>query len=134
MCKLWARNTSTLYMKYSYVIFGVVLLAVFGAFFAYQNTDDMYRIDEEIENAQEQSAPQGKLMSIESYVTQNISLLSPEKEVLGGTFYVTKIEVEPEEKKGYVEYEDGHVAYSADFTYTADDMDGINITSFVVRH
>ena len=52
--------------------------------------------------------PEGKLMSIESYVSQNISELSPEKAVLGGTFYVTEIQVA--DGKGTVEYEDGHIA------------------------
>lgn len=75
--------------------------------------------------------PSGKVMSIESYVTQNISTLSPEKEVLGGTFYVTKIEAS--NGSGVVEYEDGHSAFVADFTYTMSDREGIDITSFVVR-
>lgn len=75
--------------------------------------------------------PTGKLMSIESYVSQHISELSPEKEVLGGKFYVTGIKVE--DGYGTVNYEDGHIALVADFTYTADDVTGIKITSFVVR-
>ena len=75
--------------------------------------------------------PTGKLMSIESYVSQHISELSPEKEVLGGKFYVTGIKVEG--GYGTVNYEDGHIALVADFTYTADDVTGIKITSFVVR-
>lgn len=107
----------------------VICLVTVALFFYKGNSTQQAVVQEEME----QSEQQGKLMSIESYVTQNISLLSPEKEVLGGTFYVTKIEVEPEEKKGYVEYEDGHVAFAADFTYTADDVEGITITSFVIR-
>jgi hypothetical protein len=75
--------------------------------------------------------PSGKLMSIESYVTQNISTISPEKEVLGGTFYVT--EIEASDGSGIVKYEDGHNAFVADFTYTASDREGIDITSFIVR-
>lgn len=75
--------------------------------------------------------PQGKLMSVESYVSQNISELSPEKEVLGGKFYVTDIQVA--DGKGVVSYEDGHVAFTADFTYTSNDRTGHTITSFVVR-
>ena len=77
------------------------------------------------------ATPSGKLMSVESYVSQNISELSPEEAVLGGTFYVT--EIEAAEGKGVVHYEDGHIALVADFTYTASDRQGINITSFTVR-
>ncbi len=75
------------------------------------------------------SALQG--VSIEEYVKQNISELSPEKEVLGGKFYVT--EVEANAGTGTVAYEDGHVAYVADFTYSTDDNGAVKVDSFVVR-
>ncbi|HRH25807.1 MAG TPA: hypothetical protein PLD99_02595 [Parcubacteria group bacterium] len=78
------------------------------------------------------NTPQGKLMSVESYVSQNISELSPIKEVLGGKFYVTDIEVL--DGRGTVSYEDGHIAYTADFSYTSSDRTGHNITSFVIRN
>lgn len=70
-------------------------------------------------------------MAIEDYVSQNISTLSPEKEVLGGQFYVTAIEAE--DGKGTVSYEDGHVAFTADFTYTTDIEKGHTITSFSIK-
>lgn len=74
----------------------------------------------------------GRGMSIEQYVTENISALSPEPAVLGGTFYVTEIEAEG--GKGVVYYEDGHIALVADFNYTIDEEHGgISITSFTVR-
>jgi hypothetical protein len=81
------------------------------------------------ESADETS--QSKLMSVEAYVSQNISELSPEKEVLGGKFYVTDIQIA--DGKGFVSYEDGHVAYTADFTYSSSDRTGHTITSFVIR-
>jgi hypothetical protein len=79
---------------------------------------------------------EGRLMSIESYVTQNISTLSPEKEVLGGTFYVTSIQVVPgagSEGTGVVSYEDGHNAFTADFVYESNEQSGHTITKFTVR-
>lgn len=87
----------------------------------------------------EAEAPTAKVMSIESFVTQRISELSPEKEVLGGTFQVTDIRLTPREGTsvasgtGVVSYEDGHNAYTADFSYEADDFKGISITNFVIR-
>jgi hypothetical protein len=78
-----------------------------------------------------EAAPSGRTMSIESYVSQNISELSPEKAVLGGTFYVT--EVSAADGAGVVHFEDGHIALVADFTYTISDTQGIDITSFTVR-
>ncbi|MBX4195465.1 hypothetical protein KW796_00710 [Candidatus Parcubacteria bacterium] len=80
---------------------------------------------------EENIASQGKLMSIENYITQNISALSPVKEQLGGKFYVTSITAA--DGKGVVSYEDGHNAYTADFTYTSSDQTGHTITSFVIR-
>jgi hypothetical protein len=75
--------------------------------------------------------PGVRLMSIEDYIKQNIRELSKEKEVLGGTFYVTKIDVN--DNSGTVYYEDGHNAFVADFTYTMDEREGIKIPTFVIR-
>lgn len=68
--------------------------------------------------------------NIEAYVTENISRLSPEPEVLGGTYYVTAIEASA--SAGTVSYEDGHNAYTADFTYTQGPT-GVSVDSFVIR-
>lgn len=73
----------------------------------------------------------GHQISIESYVTNNISRLSPVKEELGGTFYVTKIEVHG--GTGTVSYEDGHNAYTADFTYTLNENGAPSVEAFKVR-
>lgn len=79
----------------------------------------------------------GKVMSIERYITQNISSLSPEKEVLGGKFYVTSIQLtsgDGASGTGVVQYEDGHIALTADFSYDISDEKGITIKSFIVRN
>jgi hypothetical protein len=73
---------------------------------------------------------QGRIMDIETYIRQNISQLSPEPAVLGGTFYVTSVEAS--DGHGTVSYEDGHIALTADFVYTVDKY-GITISSFAVR-
>ena len=76
-------------------------------------------------------AASGKLMGIESYLSQNISELSPVKETMGGKFYTTDVQVA--DGRGVVYYEDGHNAYVADFTYEVSDQTGIHITSFFIR-
>lgn len=76
-------------------------------------------------------APTSKLMSVETYVSQNITELSPVKEQLGGKLFVTDIQVA--DGKGVVSYEDGHNAYTADFSYTSSDLTGHSITSFIIR-
>jgi membrane-bound inhibitor of C-type lysozyme len=70
-------------------------------------------------------------VSIEDYVTANISALSPEKEVLGGKFYVTKIEAHG--GAGTVWYEDGHNAFVADFKYLINEAGEPSVTSFTLR-
>ena len=69
--------------------------------------------------------------SIEDYIADNISALSTAPEVLGGTFYVTSIEAK--EGSGVVSYEDGHNAYTADFTYSMNASGSFSVDSFVVR-
>ena len=46
------------------------------------------------------------------YISKNISRISPEKEVLGGKFYVTGYDFENGENV-IVEYEDGHIMFRA---------------------
>lgn len=65
------------------------------------------------------------------YISQHISDLSPEKEVLGGTFYVTNITLD--NGSGTVMYEDGHNAYSADFVYTFTQTGEVSIANFEIR-
>lgn len=77
------------------------------------------------------STPEGRTVDVEAYVSLNISELSPEAAVLGGTYYVT--EIAAADGKGTVRYEDGHIAHTADFTYETEGERGIQITSFVVR-
>jgi hypothetical protein len=68
---------------------------------------------------------------IEEYVGSHISQLSPVKEQLGGKFFVTAIEAHG--GAGTVEYEDGHNAYTADFTYAVDAAGNPSVTSFKIR-
>ena len=68
--------------------------------------------------------------SVTSYISKNISALSPEKEVLGGTFYVTNITFDA--GSGTVLYEDGHNAYTANFTYEYKDSGEVEVTSFEI--
>lgn len=76
--------------------------------------------------------PDGRTVSVETYVKQHISELSPLKEVLGGKYYVTEIQASG--GIGAVSYEDGHVAHVADFTYAIHSDVGITIDSFSVRY
>ena len=82
-------------------------------------------------SSEDTGAENGKLMSIESYVSMNISELAPIKETMGGKFYVTDIEAN--DGVATVWYEDGHNAYIADFKYEMDEYKGIDVNSWNIR-
>ncbi len=85
-------------------------------------------VDEPIENID--STP-SRTMAIKDYVRLNVSELSPIKESFGGKFYVTDIKTE--NGAGTVSYEDGHNAYTADFTYLIHERGVISIPSWDIR-
>lgn len=65
---------------------------------------------------------------VEDYIKNNISELSPQKEVLGGKFYITEIKfVEPD--MIMINYEDGHIALKAQANFKTIDED-VKITNF----
>lgn len=65
------------------------------------------------------------------YLKKNISTLSPEKEVLGGTFYVTNF-TDTGNNSGFVEYEDGHNAYKAKVSYSLDAKGVVRVQVFEI--
>jgi hypothetical protein len=69
---------------------------------------------------------------LENYFKENISTISPEKETLGGKFYITDLKLN-DGTSGVVSYEDGHVAFVADFTYSISSEGGVTINSFKIR-
>lgn len=66
-----------------------------------------------LESAEMKALTGSERNDFEDYLRQNISVLSPEKEVLGGKFYITKI-TWSEKGAVLVEYEDGHIALRAE--------------------
>lgn len=55
---------------------------------------------------------------VEKYLRENIKTLAPEKPVLGGSWYVVSVEINPSKNTGIVVYEDGHIQGKASFHYT----------------
>lgn len=86
-------------------------------------------IENNIENDQEALTNIKKQEMVLEYLNKNISELSPEKEVLGGTFYITSIDF-LDENNLIVGYEDGHIALIAEVEYEYIDADNIIINSF----
>lgn len=68
---------------------------------------------------------------ISNYLEGNISELSPEKEVLGGKFYITSIDFLSNQKL-IIEYEDGHIALKAEIDFEYLDSENIVIENFKI--
>ncbi len=90
-------------------------------------TIDYFRLIEEREESRESVDKQDLVYS---YIEDNISELSPEEAVLGGTFYVTNIDF-IDENLAIVEYEDGHIALEAQVIYSIVN-NRVNINSFQI--
>ncbi len=67
---------------------------------------------------------------VKEYLTANISELSPIKEVLGGKYQVTAVRF-GEEGQAEVDYEDGHIAFTAKIKY-AIDANKVYVRSFSI--
>ncbi len=77
------------------------------------------------------SLPESSKAKVESYIREHISELSPEEEVLGGKFHVTKVEFTGS-TKALVEYEDGHNAFVAEAEFFLDPPDFVKVLNFTV--
>jgi hypothetical protein len=92
------------------VLFVVVLIIVFVFLFK----DKKIEINENLpvsESIQEKSI-------VEKYIRDNVKTIVPEKPVLGGSWYITSIEINPSVKTGMMTYEDGHIQGNKNFSYT----------------
>lgn len=119
----------------SIVISLLFIIALGGFLFFFTPNDPVAPAEETATTTpiapEEPQAPREDTSAVNAYVSENISLLSTEPEVLGGTFFVT--DITSSDGTGVVSYEDGHNAYTADFAYSVDAAGLVMIDSFVVR-
>jgi hypothetical protein len=83
-----------------------------------------------IENNMNAPLSEKEKQAAEIYIKERISNLSPEKEVLGGTFYVTNISWE--NSKVTVTYEDGHIELVANAIVKRTEDGGISVLNFEI--
>jgi len=70
----------------------------------------------------------------EKYITDNIGTIATNKPVLGGSWYVVFIIVNPITHTGEVTYEDGHIQSKASITYLyQENPQSITITKWETR-
>lgn len=111
--------------KITLTLLGIVTITIFSLFWAKSIDEDSWICTEVgwIEHGKPSIAKPAvpcteteKELAVEKYLKEKISVISPSKEVLGGKFYITKIDW-LENNSGIVEYEDGHIALKASFNY-----------------
>jgi hypothetical protein len=87
--------------------------------------DDLYqgRCDRNLLSADDE-------FKLYTFIENNLSQLSPEPAVLGGTFYITRLDV-LNVHSGEVEYEDGHIALKANFDFIVNSK-GVQISNFEI--
>ena len=54
---------------------------------------------------------------VEKYIRDNVKTIVPEKPVLGGSWYITSVNINPSAKTGTMTYEDGHIQGNKSFSY-----------------
>lgn len=54
---------------------------------------------------------------VEKYIRENIKTIVPENTVLGGSWYITSVNINPSTKTGTMTYEDGHIQGNKSFSY-----------------
>lgn len=63
----------------------------------------------------------GEKELVTKYWQDNIKKLAPNKAVLGGSWQVLEVEINPKKYSGEVTYEDGHIQSQATFVYDIKD-------------
>ena len=118
------------------VVFIALVLLSCAAIFTYTYNDSSYAgpgLQPEIsqDEARQEEAYKNRVMDLPTYMNIHISELSPVQETLGGKFQVRDVQFSG--GKGVVRYDDGHMNYVADFSYSGSDSRGYSITKFKIR-
>lgn len=121
--------------KKLYILIGILILVLLSVYFIYLKKPEKISYWQCIEKSTQTqnegwikvgnpktskpSMPCGSIElkeTLKTFLNESLSNISPEKEVLGGKFFVTNLELS-ENNSGIVEYEDGHIALKASFNY-----------------
>ena len=123
-------------------IFGIIIITVISLFFAKSIEDDSWICTNtgwvkygrpDLIKPSVHCGKTEEIIFVENYLRENISDLSPQKEVLGGKFYINKIDW-VEDNLGFVEYEDGHILLKASFDYKINTSNQNNDYSLIIEN
>ena len=115
------------------IVLIVVLVAIF--ILMKNSSEENGLIVEELPNLENPAAVlAADRVLLEEFLNKNISDISPEKEVLGGKFYLTSIEW-LDEQTAIIDYEDGHIALRAEvrLSFTDETKKQVQVESFEMR-
>ncbi len=128
-------------MKKSIILSALILALVLGSACTIKNDGSLKDqeknnngVEEQMPNtdSEEKGLSEADKSQVEGYIRGNISELSPEEAVLGGSFHVSSMEfISP--KALIVNYEDGHIALSARAEFDISEDGQVNINSFEVE-
>lgn len=93
-------------MKKAIILSIPVILLIIIAFVGYQQNLALHAGEEEL---------------VTKYWQDNIRKLAPNKPVLGGSWQVLEVDINPKKYSGQVTYEDGHIQSEATFVYDIKD-------------
>lgn len=118
---LYIKINFTKFFMYKKIIFPIILLSIVGIFIFLQlDSKSQEKINNNfLEQVEESERNQilDEISLVEKYVKDNLSNFASEKAVLGGTLFVTNLQVDTENKSFKVEYEDGHIMGTDEFSY-----------------
>ena len=128
-------------LKEKKYVFSILIIAfiITALLIFVQSTKTKEEINNSVNNYSEVNFPkngkneltQTEQENIIKYLEENISEISPEKEVLGGKFYLTSLDfIDSNNLK--VEYEDGHIALMANINFDYLEGDEVRINNFEI--
>jgi predicted PurR-regulated permease PerM len=125
--------------NYAIIILTIALVILIGVFFYVYSTNkqneeqnkELINNTNEITNTEKNELSEEEQQTVFNYLQNNISEISPEKEVLGGSFYITSIDF-LNGQEAIIEYEDGHIAFKANVQFQYINQDNITINNFEI--
>lgn len=110
------------------ITIAVLSLSIFGLFvFNFITVKQMTSISRAQKQNNEVNNNLTERLFVEKYIRDNINTISPVKPVLGGSWYVTAIDINSLSNKGKISYEDGHIDVRVELTYNYQNSGEITI-------
>jgi hypothetical protein len=121
---MFNKNTKTILVAL------VVVLLIGAVVYALMSQNSNLENTVGNQNGEDIETPEEKRANVVNFLEDNISSLSPEEPVLGGSFYVTNMSF-PADDVVIVDYEDGHIALTAQVRYSYNNEE-VEIESFEI--